>query len=82
MLHLSKSRYCSAVQCPENSVDETIWRACTTARKPQLPLNGMDRMTPEEQAACRSSLLKYCGLDTRAMVRVWERLTEVIGNNP
>jgi len=41
----------------------------------------MARMTPEEQAACRSNLLKYCGLDTLAMVRVWEKLTEVIGSN-
>jgi len=41
----------------------------------------MDRMTPEEQATCRSNLLKYCGLDTLAIVRVWERLTEVIGSN-
>ena len=41
----------------------------------------MDRMPTEEQAACRSNLLKYCGLDTLAMVRVWEKLTEVIGSN-
>jgi len=38
-------------------------------------------MTPEEQAACRSNLLKCCGLDTLAMVRMWERLTEVVGSN-
>ena len=42
----------------------------------------MEKMTPEEQTACRSNLLKYCGLDTLAMVKVWQKLTEVIGNNP
>ena len=41
----------------------------------------MENMTPEEQTACRSNLLKYCGLDTLAMVKVWQKLTEVIGNN-
>lgn len=42
----------------------------------------MEKMTPEEQAACRSNLLKYCGLDTLAMVKVWQKLTEVVGSNP
>lgn len=42
---------------------------------------GMDKMTPEEQVAYRSNLLKYCGLDTLAMVKVWQKLTEVVGNN-
>ncbi|MBR6028180.1 MAG: DUF2779 domain-containing protein [Clostridia bacterium] len=36
----------------------------------------MNRMTPEEQAACRENLLEYCGLDTLAMVKVWEKLRE------
>ena len=41
----------------------------------------MENMTPEEQAVCRSNLLKYCGLDTFAMVKVWQKLTEVVGYN-
>ena len=36
-------------------------------------------MTPEEQAACRENLLRYCGLDTLAMVKVWEKLRAVAG---
>lgn len=34
-------------------------------------------MSPEEQVRARTSLLKYCELDTYAMVKVWEKLTEV-----
>lgn len=33
-------------------------------------------MSPEDQQAARLSLLKYCELDTYAMVKVWERLKE------
>ena len=42
----------------------------------------MGDMNPQEREACRNQLLKYCGLDTLAMVKVWQKLTEVIGNNP
>ena len=31
-------------------------------------------MTPEEQKAAQHNLLKYCELDTYAMVKVWEAL--------
>lgn len=34
-------------------------------------------MDPEEQEITRSNLLKYCGLDTYAMVKVWEELVRV-----
>jgi hypothetical protein len=34
-------------------------------------------MTTEEQVAARQSLLKYCELDTFAMVKVWQKLKEV-----
>ena len=27
-------------------------------------------------------IMKYCGLDTLAMVKVWQKLTEVVGSNP
>ena len=35
-------------------------------------------MSAEEQATTRHNLLKYCELDTFAMVKVWEKLKEVI----
>ena len=35
--------------------------------------------TKEEQEKIRNGLLVYCGLDTLAMVKVWEKLKEVIG---
>lgn len=34
-------------------------------------------MLPEEQAKTRKNLLKYCELDTYAMVKVWQKLKEV-----
>ena len=34
-------------------------------------------MEPEEAAASREALLRYCELDTWAMVKVWEKLIEV-----
>ncbi len=36
-------------------------------------------MPPEEQATTRHNLLKYCELDTYAMVKVWEKLKEAVG---
>jgi len=37
----------------------------------------MQTMTPEEIEEARGHLLKYCELDTFAMVKIWERLKEV-----
>lgn len=34
-------------------------------------------MTPEEREQTRKDLLAYCGLDTYAMVKVWQKLVEV-----
>ena len=34
-------------------------------------------MTLKEQVEARQSLLKYCELDTFAMVKVWQKLKEV-----
>ena len=34
-------------------------------------------MDPDEAAASREALLRYCELDTWAMVKVWEKLKEV-----
>lgn len=35
--------------------------------------------TPEKQAEIRKGLLKYCELDTWAMVKIWEKFREVTG---
>lgn len=37
----------------------------------------MGKMSPEERENTRRALLDYCGLDTYAMVKVWEKLVEV-----
>ena len=37
----------------------------------------MEQMNPQELEKYRGHLLKYCGLDTYAMVKVWEKLREV-----
>jgi hypothetical protein len=37
----------------------------------------MANMTPEEVESTRAHLLKYCGLDTYAMVKIWEKLKEI-----
>ena len=37
----------------------------------------MEHMGPEELEHTRKNLLKYCELDTLAMVKIWERLSEV-----
>ena len=39
----------------------------------------MADMAPDEMGLWRERLLKYCGLDTFAMVKVWEKLNEVTG---
>ncbi len=38
--------------------------------------DAMLRMPPEQRAKTRVNMLKYCGLDTYAMVKVWEKLAE------
>ena len=38
---------------------------------------GMGKLTEEELAATRENLLRYCGLDTYAMVKVFEKLRAV-----
>ena len=38
----------------------------------------MRNMTEEERAECRRNLLKYCGLDTLAMVKIWEKIKGIL----
>ena len=40
--------------------------------------SAMQNMAPDELQRCRHNLLKYCGLDTYAMVKIWEKLKEAI----
>ena len=40
--------------------------------------SNMQYMPPDQLKTTRHNLLKYCELDTYAMVKVWERLNEVI----
>ena len=37
------------------------------------------QQAPEDAAKARHNLLKYCELDTYAMVKVWEELVRVSG---
>ena len=37
------------------------------------------QLQPDEQAAVREQLLRYCELDTLAMVKIWQKLREVAG---
>ena len=39
------------------------------------------QMLPDEADAARRSLLEYCKLDTLAMVKIWEKLREMAGEN-
>ena len=38
----------------------------------------MQNMAPDELQKYRQNLLKYCGLDTYAMVKIWEKLKEAV----
>lgn len=40
--------------------------------------SAMQNMAPEELQRYRQNLLKYCGLDTYAMVMLWEKLKEAV----
>ena len=39
------------------------------------------KMSPEDADAAKKSLLKYCCLDTLAMVRIWEKLRKMAGES-
>ena len=39
----------------------------------------IQHMGPEERKAARRNLLKYCGLDTLALVKVWGELRRAAG---
>lgn len=41
----------------------------------------MEKMTTGELEICRKNLLAYCKLDTFAMVKIWQRLCEVVAED-
>ncbi len=41
----------------------------------------MGDLEPAQLEECRKNLLKYCGLDTLAMVKIWAKLNEVEGKD-
>jgi len=43
--------------------------------------SAMKTMKEQERKQSREDLLNYCGLDTLAMVRVWEKLSEIVEND-
>jgi hypothetical protein len=38
----------------------------------------MHTMEPEKEKEARQALLEYCKLDTLAMVKIWQRLIEMV----
>ena len=41
----------------------------------------LKNQAPQKQKEIRDALLKYCELDTFAMVKIWEKFKEVINEN-
>lgn len=85
---LSKSRYCKGIQCPK-----ILWMDKNKPEEAEDIYHNLDQVhngseasaafadmvyhTPEEIAELRANLLKYCGLDTYAMVKVLGKLKEI-----
>jgi len=76
LMYLSKSRYCSAVQCPK-----ILWMAKNMPE--EFDDSVMDayaalhEQPPEEIEKIREALLAYCKLDTLGMVRILGKLREL-----
>lgn len=72
-ISLSKSKYCQCVQC-----EKIFWlnkyKPEEEAAEAFLTLK---YETPEEQGLIREGLLRYCELDSLAMVKIWENFREV-----
>ncbi len=39
--------------------------------------SNLEKMNPTDQKIARNNLLKYCKLDTYAMVKIWQELVQV-----
>ena len=69
-MNLSKSRYTQGITCSKK-----LWLSCYKEEEAYLSLKDLDK---EEQNKLRHNMLKYCELDTYAMVKIYEKLKEVI----
>ena len=63
--------------CPECSYKELPINHGDQASSEWLRMNSDDTST-EEKAQIKHDLLKYCELDTWAMVRIWQELERII----
>ena len=91
MVPFQKAWYCTKEMQNSYSIKYVLPALCPG--DPELDYHGLDgvhngveamtafetmaELPPEEQEKLRRSLLSYCGLDTLAMVKVWEKLREV-----
>lgn len=94
MKNLSKSRYTLFRQCPKalwmtifkpnEAKDDpalnyhNLSDLCQNGGEAMTLFPSIAKMSPAEAAAAREALLRYCELDTLAMVKVWEKLKELL----
>ncbi|MEC4175635.1 hypothetical protein VIN30_04165 [Adlercreutzia sp. R7] len=84
-MHFSKSKYTSGVQRPkicwmQRHMPELDYHRLEGIHNGGEASNAFQYLaehTPTEQTLIREQLLRYCELDTLAMVRIWEKLREV-----
>lgn len=67
------------VMCPECSYKELPINHGDQASSEWLRMNS-DETSAEEKAEIKHNLLKYCELDTWAMVRIWQELNKEVNN--
>ncbi len=89
-MYLSKSKYCNAIQCNKILWLDTYKKEARDEQSNSSVLdNGTEAMnsfanlsnlSTEEKTIIRKNLLKYCELDTYAMVKIWEKLQRIINN--
>lgn len=85
--YLDKNFHCSwsikkvlPVMCPECSYKALPINHGDQASAEWLRMNS-DATPPEEKATIKKNLLRYCELDTWAMVRIWQELKKESGLN-
>lgn len=70
-------KYVLPALCPNDpSLDYKNLEGVQNGNDASAAFASMATMAPEERNRTRENLLKYCGLDTLAMVKVWEKLNE------
>jgi len=58
-------------------LDYHILESIHNGNEAMVAFPAMETMTPEDREKTRQNLLKYCELDTLAMVKIWEKLTDI-----